>query len=275
MLIKVAYLGSAGSFSFLAAAHYFGTKTKLVPSDTITDVIKKVTIQKAQYGVIPIENSTTGSIFETYDLLIKHNVFITGEVYLCIHHHLLVKNGTNLADVSNCYSHPQAVAQCQNFLSKHKNFKLLYVADTATAAQTVAKSHGLTDAAIASTNAANLYSLRPICINIEDNARNFTRFAVISKRRSTDGNKVTLILSVKHIPGSLYRALAPIALSGFNLTKIESRPIMGTLWEYLFIVDFELGKFTKHLNNALKQLRQNTQKITILGTYTKGKSYET
>lgn len=271
----VAYLGREGSYSYIAAVNFFQKTKCLKPFNSIEQVVRAVTKEKAQYGIIPVENSTTGSIFETYDLLIEQKTNIVGEVYLCIHHQLLTKAGVKIPELTHCYSHPQAVSQCRTFLSNHPQLKLIYVSDTATAALQVTKNRHRTHAAIASSQAARLYNLNIAAKNIEDNSKNFTRFAIVSKKQNTQGNKVTLILSVKHIPGSLYRALGPIASSQFNLTKIESRPIIGSLWEYLFIVDFELGNFAFRLRSVLKQLKKHTQKITILGTYDKGKSYET
>jgi len=272
---RVAYLGSEGSYSYLAAQKYFASKLNYNCASSITEVLSQVTDGSATFGIVPIENSTTGGILETYDLLTKNKVFITGEVYVCIHHQLLVNPQANLSDVRVCYSHPQAIYQCQKFLQKHTAVEFVYTSDTATAALAVKKNGGTKVAAIASKNASVRYNLTIAQKNIEDNPKNFTRFAIVSQKPSTQGDKVTLILSLKHIPGSLYHAIEPIAKNSLNLTKIESRPISGTLWEYLFILDFELASKKGQLPNILSQIRDRTKKLTILGVYKKGKTYET
>lgn len=273
---KISYFGIAGSFSFIAAGKYFSVNSEMFSNKTIKDVFINIKNHKSEFGVVPVENSTTGSILETYDQLMDSGLTICGEVRLKIHHNLLVSEiNTNIDDIKKCYSHPQAIAQCESFFEKHKGIKPNLSTDTATAAEFIAKSNKKDEAAIASADTANIYNLKILRKNIEDNKNNFTRFVIIGSSKNKSGNKASIVFSVKHIPGSLYHALRPYAGLGLNLTKIESRPLFGKTWEYIFFADFDMENNIENFNEMIREMKETTEFINILGIYNKGETYAT
>ncbi|MBI5452319.1 prephenate dehydratase [Candidatus Gottesmanbacteria bacterium] len=275
---KIAYLGIPGSYSYIAAIKYFGKKNNMSANNSITDVFLRVADKTCDFGVVPLENTTTGSITETYDSLIDSGSVIIGEIMLHIHHHLLgvgEKVGQSLNGISTCYSHPQAIDQCQKFFKKHVGIKPVFTSDTATGARMIAQLNSDTNAAIGASHAAKLYGLQIWQKRIEDNPNNFTRFAVIAKATKKKGNKISLVFSVEHRPGSLFRTLEPYARLGLNLTKIESRPVFGKPWEYIFFLDFEIGKRENQLSKLLSEMKEHVNFLKVLGRYNKGKIYET
>lgn len=184
---KVAYLGIPGSYSYVAAKKYFGGKPVMIANNSIADIFQAVINNHCQFGIVPLENSTSGSIVETYDLLLDTELSIVGEAILHIHHHLLGnrKNTDKYSRrIRRCYSHPQAISQCTAFFNTHRWIKPVFTSDTATAAQLVAKNNKVSEGAIAGQEAARIYNLLVIRKNIETNSNNFTRFAVISKKRN-------------------------------------------------------------------------------------------
>lgn len=274
--MNITYLGIAGSFSFIAAQKYFGADSPLRGEKTVKKVFRSLVSGAADFGVVPIENSTTGSILETYDQLMENKLHIVGEVKLKIRHNLLgVRKNIDLEQVKKCYSHPQGIFQCQRFFDSHEWIIAEPATDTASAAQILSKNKKADALAIAGKQTAALYGLKIIRSSIEDNKNNFTRFAVISFKLNKKGEKATVVFSVKHVPGSLFKALAPYADLGLNLTKIESRPIFGKSWEYIFFIDFEIGNDLKKFSEIVKRMRKVTDKVTVLGLYDKGKTYET
>lgn len=238
-------------------------------------VFERVKNSLADAGVVPIENSTTGSILETYDSFIKSKLNITGEIYLSLHHQLAVNYGSKLSDIKTCYSHPQAFIQCRQFFIKNPKINIVNTSDTGTAGKLVAKNKLKSEAAVTSNLSAKLNGLEIGAKNIEDNDKNFTRFAIIGRNRSESGSKITLVIMLKHIPGSLYRALEPIAKRRINLTKIESRPILGSIWEYIFILDLEMEVNYSNLTGLMHDLQKVSSQVKILGVYQKGKINET
>lgn len=273
---KVAYLGIPGSYSFAAANFYFTKKAMFVKNDSIKEAITRVSSSACTFGVVPLENTTTGSIAETFDNLLESNLSIVGEIILHIHHNLLTdKKIKNAKEIKRLFSHPQAIAQCQNFIKKNKNIKIEFTSDTATAASYAAGKRDKSSAAIAAKLAADLYDLKILEKNIEDNPHNYTRFAVIAKKESFKGNKISLIFSVEHKPGSLFQTLAPYARLGLNLTKIESRPVFGKPWEYIFFIDFDIDNKEKGLTQVLHEMKEHVNFLKVLGRYEKGKIYET
>lgn len=274
--IRIAYLGIPGSFSFIAAQKYFGKNITMLGNDTIKKVFASLTGQQAGFGVVPVENSTTGSILETYDQLMENNLSILGEVRLKIHHNLLglIKN-TSAKNISRCFSHPQAISQCEAFFEKNPQIKSVFTNDTATAAKMLTKNKKPDEAAIAAAATAQIYGLKILKTNIEDNKNNFTRFVVVGKGKNKSGNKASIVFSVKHVAGSLFKALTPYAALGLNLTKIESRPLFGKAWEYIFFADFGIDHNLSNFWSMIKQMKEVTEFITVLGIYNKGKTYET
>lgn len=272
---KVAHLGLEGSFSSIAAKKYFGEGNVIwIPTANIEKVFDIVCKDSPVYGVIPIENSTSGSIMETYERLQRNNVLIVGEVFMKIHHNILAKENTALKNMVQCFSHPQALLQCRTLLSKYPSMKLVFTEDTASAAKLVSESNDSKMCAIAGSQAAKIYGLKVLKENIVDNVANYTRFAVISKKESKEGNKISIVFSVAHVPGSLNRILTEFAKIGCNLTKIESRPLVGTPWEYIFFIDLEFVCPLIVLNGILRGLKKQTRFIHLLGIYKKGETYE-
>lgn len=272
---KIAYLGIPGSFAFSAAKKFFGKGIKLISSQSISEVFEKVKRRNCSFGVVPLENSTTGSIIQTYDNLISSKLSIVSEVILKIHHHLLTGPGAAIKKIKLCYSHPQAISQCDSFFKIHPWIKPVFVSNTASAAKLVSENKKSTEAAIAGSDAGKIYKLAMQAKNIEDNKRNFTRFVIISRNKKKIGDKISLVFSIKHIPGSLFKVLKPYAKYGLNLTKIESRPVFGKPWEYIFFLDFEIGEKEKEVKKVIKEMKKVTQWISLLGKYKKGKIYET
>lgn len=284
MIYKVAYLGIPGSYTFTAAKKFFGEKMELISSTSLTELFGKVKREICSFGVIPLENSTTGSIVQTYDCLISSKLSIVGEVILKIHHNFLVNPSTSLRGdkaekslklIKLCYSHPEAISQCKSFLSKYPWIKPVFTSDTASAAKLIAERGKRKEAAIAGKDTAKIYGLLLVAANIEKNKSNFTRFAIIARSTNKVGNKISLIFSVKHTPGSLFTALSPYAEYGFNLTKIESRPVFGRPWEYIFFLDFEVEGREGEIKKVIAKMRKVAQFVTLLGRYKKGEIYET
>ena len=192
-----------------------------------------------------------------------------------IKHHLLVKRkGISLIKLQYCYAHSESLKQCHNFFLLNKNIKPVYAQDSASAAEMLSKKRSNNYCAIASRQAAEINKLNILDTKVQNDDDNYTRFAIISRRPNKSGNKASIIFSVVHEPGSLLRTLKPYAEAGLNLTKIESRPIIGKSWEYIFIVDFLLNKDTGKLNKVLKEMKKTANLLKLLGLYDTGKIYE-
>lgn len=272
---KIAYLGIAGSYSYIGAIKFFKGKNTMTSCHNIRQIFDKVENNVCDFGIVPLENSTTGGITASYDELSNNKLSIIGEIIMHIHHNLLVKESTiNLTDIHLCLSHEQAINQCNEFFINNRKINNEFVSDTATAAETVSKSKRMDIAAIASLECSKLYNLKILKRKIEDNPTNFTRFVIIGKNSTNLGNKASLIFSVAHIPGSLLETLKPYAKYGLNLTKIESRPVFGKPWEYLFLLDLEFGDKKNSLIEAIDEMKENVNFIKLLGIYNKGKIYE-
>lgn len=266
MPLRVAYLGPEFTFSHLAAIERFGQSAQLVPVGTIAAVFEEVERGRAQYGVVPMENSTDGRVSDTLDCFSRSHVRICGELPLRIHHCLL---GTGSRDeVRIVYSKPQPLSQCRNWLARHlPNANLQEVASTADAARR-AKDNPHT-AAVASLQAGVNYQLPVLVQNIEDNADNVTRFAVISTSAShrTGHDKTALMLEIAHQPGALADAMAIFKRNRLNMTWIESFPIPGHRGRYLFFVEFVGHQEEPPARNAIAALTKNALRIEVLGSY--------
>ncbi len=248
----------------------------MIGINSLSEVFQKVTNKDCDAGVIPLENTTTGNIADSFDLLLENKLSIIGEVILKIHHQLLVNKGQkDIKKIKYCYSHPQAISQCESFLAKYSWIKPKFTSDTASAAKIVSQRGKAHETAIAGNEAAEIYNLKLFKHNIEDNQNNFTRFAVISDTENKAGGKISVAFSVEHVAGSLFRALKSYAQNNLNLLSIESRPVFGKPWEYIFFVDFEVDNQEKELQGTLSDMKENCRFLTILGRYQKGKIYET
>ncbi len=266
----IAYQGEKGSFSEQAARQFFGAHSSLKPLPTFSEVFADADRRAAGRCIVPIENSLFGSIHQTYDLLLKHKLFIIGEVKLRIELHLMAIPGTKLGGIRTIYSQLQALGQCENFLSKVKNAKIEAVHDTAAAARFIRERRQHDAAAIASEQAARAYDLQILRRNVESDHRNYTRFIALSHKpiQPRGRAKTSLVFAAKNIPGSLFKALAVFALRDINLLKVESRPIIGKPWEYLFYLDVEGTPESDPLRQALNHLKEICTLVRVLGSYT-------
>ncbi len=268
----VAFQGELGAYSEFAAHEYFNRDIELAPKPAFADVFAAVKDRKVDCGVIPIENSLVGSIHENYDLFLEHDIVITGEIKLRIVHNLMVNPGASLSDVRRVYSHPQALSQCKKFLSQLENVEMLSMYDTAGAARMVNEIGDKENAAIASEQAARDYNLDIISSGIESNHKNFTRFLILANEleEEVEDSKTSIVFATKNIPGALFKSLSVFALRDIDLYKIESRPIPGSPWEYLFYLDFS-GDIRQDVSKkAIAHLEEIAKFMKILGSYRKG-----
>ena len=264
---KVAYLGPQATFTHLACIQKFGTSANYVSVTSISDVFNEVERGRAQFGVVPIENSTEGVVNHTLDMFIDSSLVIYGEILQEVSHHLLSKSD-RLEDIKKIYSHPHAIAQCRQWLETNlPNLPVAEVASTARAAEVCAGDS--TAGAIASELAAQIYGLKVLKARIEDNVNNFTRFLVLSQKppERTGKDKTSVMLSVKDKIGALYELLRPFASHGLNMTKIESRPSRRKAWEYLFFVDVEGHIEEERVSKALEEIKSRCLFMKILGSY--------
>jgi chorismate mutase/prephenate dehydratase len=267
-MAKVAFQGERGAFSEDAATKLFGTSIDFVPRMRLKEVFELATQDKVDFGVIPLENSQAGSINETYDLLLAYPLNIFAEVILRVSHCLMALPGQQLANITTIYSHPQALAQCDEFLGQLK-VEIVPNYDTAGSAKMIREKELKNCAAIASKRAADIYGLEILASEIETSANNYTKFVAISKQKAKPAqrNKTSLVFATEHKPGSLYRILGIFATRNINLTKLESRPSRTKPWEYVFYADFEGHLDGKVYQEAMRELQGETTFIKILGSY--------
>ena len=263
----VAYLGPRATFTHLACIQKFGESAQYVPVNSIKDVFNEVERGRANFGVVPIENSTEGVVNHTLDMFVDSSLLIYGEVLQEVSHHLLSKADRS-EDIKKIYSHPHAIAQCRNWLETNlPHVPVSEVPSTARAAELCVDD--LSGAAIASELAGQLYGLKVLKARIEDNINNFTRFLVLSQKPSerTGKDKTSVMLSVKDKVGALYELLRPFASHGINMTKIESRPSRRKAWEYIFFVDIEGHLEEDRVKKALEEIKGRCLFLKILGSY--------
>jgi prephenate dehydratase len=273
--MKIAYQGEPGAFSE-AASRLVSADAALVPCKSFEDVFATVEQGPAGYGVLPIENSIGGSIHRNYDLLIENHLPIVGEVEVPVVHHLLALPGTSMAAIRKIYSHPQALAQCERFLRTLTGVEIVATYDTAGSAKMVADGKLADTAAIASARAGEIFGLAPLASSVQDFDDNITRFIVIGRRPLSDSppDKTTIVFSLPNEPGSLFKALSAFALRRVDLTKLESRPIPGRPWEYLFYADLAAARDELPCQRALANLAEFAPMLRTLGSYTSWKAPE-
>lgn len=276
-MIKAAFQGEHGAFSDTAAKKYFGGSISTIPSYSFFQVFEKLKQRSVDYGVVPIENSLYGSVYETYDLLLKNSFKIHGELNLQINHCLLANKDFKIKDIRKVYSHPQALGQCSSFLNKLKDVEIFPSYDTAGSAILLSSSKGEHAAAIASKEAAKIYKLKILKKDIQNNKENFTRFLVISwkgNKTKIVNSKTSICFELKSIPGALYRALSVFALRDIDLVKIESRPIPHKPFRYTFYADLLGNLKDKKIKLALNHLSEISVSIKEFGSYEIGKTFE-
>lgn len=267
--MQVAIQGEPGSFSHEAAGNLFHEAT-ILPCALSAEVFHALSQNQVDAAVIPIENSLAGSVVEHYDLLLHQDVGIEGESLLRIRHNLIAVPGSSLERIQRVYSHPVALAQCRRFFEQHPSIDAVPFYDTAGSVKQLMELRDRNAAAIASVHAAEFYGGEILARGIEDNAENFTRFFVVRRSKDVqhipDADKVSLAFTVENRPGTLVAALQVFAAQGTNLTKIESRPVQGRPWQYVFYVDYQLSTDAR-ADIALDQLRQHCSMVKELGRY--------
>lgn len=266
---RIVYQGVKGAYSYGAMVSYFGTDKNSFCVEKWRDAMEALAKGEADYAVLPIENSTAGSVYDNYDLLKEYNMHIVGEEIIRCEHVLMALPGTELEDVQAVYSHPQALAQCFHYLHTHENWKKMQYSNTAAAAKMVSESNDHTMAAIASPYAAGVYGLKILAKDIYDNQNNSTRFIIVTKEKvyKRDAKKISICIELPHESGSLYNILSHIIFNNLNMTKIESRPIHEKNWEYRFFIDFEGNLMDSSVRNALCGIEQESSWMRIIGNY--------
>jgi prephenate dehydratase len=265
--MRMAYQGEPGAYSEAAALAFDPGATPL-PCRSFEDVFLAVSDGSAARGILPMENTIGGSIHRNYDLLVEHELPIVGEVQLKVDHCLLALPGVTLGDVRVVHSHPQALAQCERFLQGLPNIEIAAVYDTAGGAKLIREQSLGHDAAIASIRAAQVFGLEVLQRGIQDYDTNITRFFVIARHPVTEGaDKTSIVFALPSQPGSLFRALSAFALRNIDLTKLESRPIRGRAWEYMFYADLAVPRDDLNCGRALVNLAEFARWVRTLGTY--------
>ncbi len=274
--VKVAFQGEPGAFSENALLRYFPDNVRSVPLKEFRDVFDSVLAGKSHYGIIPIENTLTGSIHQNYDLLLQYpDIRLVGEKTIRIIHNLIGLPEADLKDIQRIYSHPQGLSQCARFLDKHPNWEKIPFYDTAGSVAFVAREGKRENAGIAGLDAARVYKMKVLKEGIETNSQNYTRFVIIAReelaqaeRQIGSANRASLVFSTANTPGSLFRVLQVLAERKINMVKLESRPIAGKPWEEMFYVDVDIPQGESVFQKALEELSEVTETLRTLGLYT-------
>ncbi len=266
---RVAFQGERGAYSEEAAVTFFGENIAPVPCDTFDRIFDEVVSGKSDYAVAPIENSLAGSIHRNYDLLLRHDLHVVGEIAIRISHCLIANRGVALRQVKRVSSHPQALAQCERSLSRWPEIERVTAYDTAGSVKLLKEQGQRDEAAIAGKRAAAIYDMDILVEGLEDDEENYTRFLVLSREPvQTSGNsKTSIVFSMDNVPGGLFKTLAVFALRDIDLTKIESRPLQGKPWEYFFYLDFAGGLHEERCQKAIGHLQEIATFLRVLGSY--------
>jgi len=264
--VRLAYQGEPGANSEAAALLYGGTDVETLPCKSFDDVFDVVVAHRATHGVVPLENSIAGTIHRNYDLLLEHELSITGEVEVDVVHCLKAPPGTRIEDVKTVISHPQALAQCERYL-QDLNVTAEAIYDTAGGAKLVAEKREPGIAALATRRAAEVYGLEVLQEAVQDYDFNITRFGIVGGTTPDDGDKTTIVFALPSTPGALFKSLSVFALRDINLTKLESRPIPGRPWEYIFYAELDARRDDLACARALTHLAEFAKWTRILGTY--------
>ena len=268
MSMTVAFQGIHGAYSEQAIHQHFGESVAVYPCPKLSDLIDAVQTQRVTYGILPVENALAGAVSQAYELLMDADLRIQADVILHVHHALIVPNGATLADLKFVRSHPQALAQCDQFLRRH-NLEAVPWYDTAGAARDLAQEPAAQTGAIASVLAGKLYNMQILATEIEDVAFNYTRFFILGHEDPPRGeyNKTSIVFATRHRPAALYECLGEFAERGLNLTKIESRPRRNRPWEPVFYMDIEGHWQDEACQQALARLLQRASFVKMLGSY--------
>lgn len=266
--MKVSFQGEPGAYSEQAVFNYYGKDVETLPCESFDVMFDSVMSGKSDAALAPIENSLAGSIHQNYDLLLRHDLHIVGEYFLRVQHCLIANPGVKMEDIKKAISHPQALGQCAVYLRNH-GIKAEQVYDTAGSVKMLKESGARDVAAIASRRAAELYGMQILEEGIEDNQENFTRFLAVQRDSVIPESdaKTSIVFTLKNVPGSLFKAMSVFALRDIDLTKIESRPLQGKPWEYLFYIDFIGSTQDETVQRALDHLGEYAMTLRVLGSY--------
>lgn len=266
---RVVFQGAEGSYSQMAMMQYFGENVNSFHVDTFRDAMCAIEEGSADFAVLPIENSTAGIVNEIYDLLVEFENYIVGEQIIRIEHCLMGVPGTDLSKIRTVYSHPQSLMQSARYLSAYENWQQISIQNNAFAARKVSEEKDVTQAAIASEQAAKIYGLDILKRGVNQSETNSTRFIIVTNQKIflKDARKISICLEVPHESGSLYHMLSHFIYNNLNMTKIESRPIEDRNWEYRFFIDFEGNLADGAVKNSLRGLRDEARNMKILGNY--------
>jgi len=272
----IAIQGGYGAFHEIAAHHYFeNEEINILPRNTFRDMVSSLKDRKSDYGIMAIENSLAGSIIPNYNLIINTNMHITGEIFLRIKQNLVAMHGVELSQLKEVYSHPMAILQCQDYFDAHPDIRLIESIDTAMSAEEIAVNKLMDTGAISSKLAADKYGLNILAESIETNKMNYTRFLILSENGQNvppeEVNKASIHFTVAHQFGSLSKILSILSYYEINMAKIQSMPIPGKDWEYMFFVDVEINDYEMY-KKSLEAIRPFTPSLGILGEYRKGNS---
>ena len=271
-ITKVGYLGPKGTFTHQAALEFFAKAgTQFIPYNSMPEIFDSIDKGFLEFGIVPFENSLQGTVRETLDLLIENDLYIYGEIDVRVIQNLISLKNAQLSDIQNIFSHPQAFAQTKIWVKTNlPNVKITEVTSTAEAVNRIGKLSNKTNAAIGTEFAANIYDLKVLNSNIEDEKSNYTRFLIISKKENplkSEKMKTSIVFVTKHTPGALYWVLKIFSDADINLSKIESRPRRKGKWEYIFYMDFEADKNDPKAAEALEKMKTNVIWQKILGSF--------
>jgi prephenate dehydratase len=266
--MQVAFQGERGAYSEAAALEYFGISIEPIPCPSFDEVFEKVESGAVDRGIVPVENSLGGSIHRNYDLFMRHQLHLVGENIFRVRHCLIGWPGTQIGDITLIMSHPQALAQCEHYITR-LSIPREATYDTAGAVKMLKESGRRDHAAIASRRAAEVYEMQVLEEGVEDDEANYTRFVVLAREPIVPQSpaKTSIVFTLKNQPGALFKALSVFALRDLDLTKIESRPLAGTPWDYLFYLDFVGSVADENARRALDHLSEYATTLRVLGSY--------
>lgn len=266
---RVAFQGERGAYSEDAVAFAFGGSADPIPCADFLDAFEAVDTGRATHGVLPVENSIEGTVAQVNDLLLEHDLVVTGEVIVLVDHCLIANAGTTLDRVRTVYSHPQALGQCRRFLARHAAWRQIPTYDTAGSVKMVRDRKRKDEAAIASRRSAGLYGMEVLAEGIQTDHENYTRFFVLEKHPKADraANKTSIAFVAKNVPGSLHACLGEFATRGINLTKLESRPRRARPWNYVFYADLDGGMGEPRVREAVGALVTTAGFVKVFGSY--------
>lgn len=266
---RIVFQGTEGAYSQAAMHQFFQKDVNSFSVQTFRDAMEAIEEGSADFAVLPIENSSAGVVNEVYDLLVEFENYIVGEIVLPVEHALVGVEGSGLSTIERVYSHPQALMQSSKYLDDHRGWQQIGAANTAIAAKKILEENDITQAAICSEHAAEIYGLHILDSHINYNDNNSTRFIIVTNQKIflKDAKKISICFEVAHESGSLYHLLSHFIYNDLNMTKIESRPVEGRTWEYRFFVDFEGNMSQGAVKNAIRGLREESKSLKILGNY--------